>query len=38
MSLQIEQTELTPEQLFADVADVLARELEFGIGGLPKAT
>lgn len=34
MSLQIEQTELTPEQLFADVADVLARELEFGVGRL----
>lgn len=36
MSLQIERTELTPEELFADVADVLARELEFGIGRLRK--
>ena len=36
MSLQIEQTELTPEELFADAADVIQRELRFGVERLPK--
>lgn len=37
MSLQIEQTELTAQELFADAADIVQRELQFGISGLNKA-
>lgn len=37
MSLQIERTELTPQELFADAADVIQRELRFGVERLPRA-
>lgn len=37
MSLQIEQTELTAHALFADAADIVQRELQFGIGKLRRA-
>lgn len=37
MSLQIEQTELTAHALFADAADIVQRELQFGVGKLTRA-
>lgn len=37
MSLQIEQTELTARELFADAADIVQRELQFGLAKLAKA-
>lgn len=37
MSLQIEQTELTAQELFADAADIVQRELQLGISQLSTA-